>query len=61
MKKLRTNHFTVLYENGALRQIKQGNVEILRMIYSAVRERNCGTVETKIEKKPSKLEITPLK
>lgn len=50
MKKLRTNHFTVLYENGALRQIKQGNIEILRMIYSAVRDRNWGTVEPKIEK-----------
>ncbi|HAQ17663.1 MAG TPA: hypothetical protein DCR40_00325 [Prolixibacteraceae bacterium] len=49
MKKLRTNHITVLYENGALRQIKLGDTEILRMIYSAVRDRNWDTIEPKIE------------
>lgn len=49
MRKLRTNHFTVLYENGSLRQIKVGNTEVLRMIYSAVRDRNWGTIEPIIE------------
>ena len=42
---LRAGHLTAQYKNGAVRYIKAGDVEILRMIYSAVRDHNWGTVE----------------
>jgi len=42
---LRSGHLSVQYEKGAIRYIKAGDVEILRMIYSAVRDHNWGTVE----------------
>ncbi|HBL78033.1 MAG: hypothetical protein A2W90_09015 [Bacteroidetes bacterium GWF2_42_66] len=37
------------YENGCIRQVKQGNTEILRMIYSAVRDQNWGTLDCTID------------
>ena len=48
MKLLKTRYFTVIYENGALRRIMHNNVEVLRMIYSAVRDRNWNTPEPEI-------------
>lgn len=48
MKFLRTKYFTVIYDKGAIRRIKSGNTEILRMVFSAVRDRNWGTVEGKL-------------
>jgi hypothetical protein len=46
---LKAGQLELTYENGSLRWIKIGNTEILRMIYSAVRDRNWGTIEPKIE------------
>ena len=46
---LKAGQLDLVYENGAIRWIKLGNIEILRMIYSAVRDRNWGTIEPKIE------------
>jgi len=42
---LRSGHLSVQYEKGAIRYIKAGDVEILRMIYSAVRDHNWGTTD----------------
>ena len=36
------------YENGFLRYIKAGNVEVIRMIYFALRDQNWGTIPGKI-------------
>jgi D-apionolactonase len=36
------------YENGAIRWIKNNGAEIVRMIYSAVRDHNWGTIEPEI-------------
>jgi D-apionolactonase len=36
------------YENGAIRWIKNNGIEIVRMIYSAVRDHNWGTIEPEI-------------
>ena len=47
--KLKAGELDLVYENGAIRWIKLGDTEILRMIYSAVRDRNWGTIEPKIE------------
>ncbi len=44
MQQLKTRFYSVLYEHGSVRQIKSGNTEILRMIYSAVRDWNWGTL-----------------
>ena len=41
---LRAGPLTLLYENGDLRAIKLGEVEVLRRITVAVRDRNWGTV-----------------
>jgi hypothetical protein len=46
---LKAGQLELTYENGIIRWIKIGNTEILRMIYSAVRDRNWGTIEPKIE------------
>jgi D-apionolactonase len=40
---LRAGPLSVLYEEGALRYIKHGSIEIVRMIYPAVRDHNWGT------------------
>lgn len=48
--KLKAGQLEMIYENGSLRWIRLGDSEILRMIYSAVRDRNWGTVEPKIER-----------
>jgi hypothetical protein len=48
MKELNTNFFKLILENGSVRHIKSGNQEIVRMIYSAVRDENWGTIEPKI-------------
>ena len=48
--KLETSNFTAIYEQGTIRYIKSGNVEIIRMIYAAVRDPNWGTLEPKILK-----------
>ncbi|MCK5738862.1 hypothetical protein KAH55_06760, partial [bacterium] len=42
---LHAGSLSVQYENGSIRAIKSGQVEVLRMIYSAVRDHNWGTVE----------------
>ncbi|HPG41276.1 MAG TPA: hypothetical protein PLP19_18905 [bacterium] len=44
-QELKTSRFNVQYENGSLRYIKYGNTELVRMIYSAVRDHNWGTIE----------------
>jgi len=46
---LKAGQLEMTYWNGSIRWIKIGNTEILRMIYSAVRDRNWGTIEPKIE------------
>ncbi|MFW5831749.1 MAG: hypothetical protein ACOCVA_05835 [Prolixibacteraceae bacterium] len=48
--KLQTSNFTAQYEKGALRYVKSGKIEVLRMIYSAVRDSNWGTLNPKIIK-----------
>ena len=46
--KLQTKYYQLWYENATVRWIKTGGVEIIRSIYSAVRDHNWGTVEPKI-------------
>ena len=41
---LRTGPLTMIFEGGDLRYIKFGELEIIRRIYAAVRDRNWGTV-----------------
>ena len=48
MKALKTRFFNTYYENGTVRHIKSGNIEIVRMIYAAVRDHNWGTIEPEI-------------
>ncbi|MDX1284974.1 MAG: hypothetical protein R3182_08185, partial [Draconibacterium sp.] len=45
---LHTKYYQLDYEKAAVRWIKSGSTEIVRMIYSAVRDHNWGTVEPKI-------------
>lgn len=45
---LKTKYYQLEFENAAVRWIKSGNTEIVRMIYSALRDQNWGTVEPKI-------------
>lgn len=45
---LGTTNYQCLYENGAVRRIMSGSTEILRMIFSAVRDRNWGTLEPQV-------------
>ncbi len=53
---LKAGQLDLVYENGNIRWIKLCDSEILRMIYSAVRDRNWGTIEPIIEE-----EITEIK
>ena len=48
MANLKTRFFELKYENGAIRWIKNNGIEIVRMIYSAVRDHNWGTVVPEI-------------
>jgi len=47
---LQAGPLTMVYEDGALRNIKFGNIELIRMIYAAVRDENWGTVQANIIK-----------
>ncbi|MBB5283707.1 hypothetical protein HNQ92_001833 [Rhabdobacter roseus] len=47
---LQAGPWQMVYENGAIRYIKQGDAEVLRMVYAAVRDQNWGTVEPEIKK-----------
>ncbi|MEP6950384.1 MAG: hypothetical protein ABI863_13960 [Ginsengibacter sp.] len=47
--KLQAGSITCIYENGNLRNIKKGNVEIIRMMYGAVRLDNWDTAAFTIE------------
>jgi hypothetical protein len=44
VKTLSAGSLKLTFEDGGLRKIKVGNVEILRMIYMAVRDHNWGTI-----------------
>ncbi len=46
--KFQTKYYELDYEDAAIRSVKYGNCEIIRMIYSAVRDRNWGTVSKNI-------------
>jgi hypothetical protein len=46
---LKAGNLEMFYENGALRRISCGNHEIVRMIYSAIRDRNWLTISPVIE------------
>ena len=46
--KLQTKYYQLEYENAGVRWIKSNDTEIIRMIYSAVRDHNWGTIETEI-------------
>jgi len=48
MTELKNRFFELTYENGSIRWIKSNGVEIVRMIYSAVRDHNWGTIEPEI-------------
>jgi hypothetical protein len=45
---LKSGDLKLLYQQGAIRRIMFGKTEVLRMVFSAVRDRNWGTVEGKI-------------
>lgn len=47
---LRAGLITCQYEEGKLRYIRVGDTELVRMIYSAVRDHNWGTVAPRITK-----------
>ncbi|MEQ9443685.1 MAG: hypothetical protein RIG62_31890 [Cyclobacteriaceae bacterium] len=47
---LRAGQLSCQYEEGHLRYIRVGNTELIRMIYSAVRDHNWGTVAPQITK-----------
>jgi hypothetical protein len=60
---LKTTHLTVAYEHGYLRYIKLGNEELVRMIYTAVRDEHWLTasmtiLEEKIEQEAHAFKIT---
>ncbi len=40
--------FTLLYQNGFIRSVKYGDLEILRMIYFALRDENWGTIPLRV-------------
>jgi D-apionolactonase len=46
---LQAGAFRILYNNGFLRQISQGNTEVVRMVYYALRDQNWGTFALTIE------------
>lgn len=59
---LKTTHLTVTYEHGYLRYIKSGNEELVRMIYTAVRDEHWLTAsmiisEEKIEQEEHAFKI----
>jgi D-apionolactonase len=45
---LKAGPLSMIYENGAIRYIKDQNTEVLRMVYSAVRDHNWDTIEPEI-------------
>lgn len=45
---LRAGCLSMIYENGSLRHISSGGTEIIRMIYSAVRDKNWLTINPQI-------------
>ena len=47
---LQAGPLSLIYENGAIRYLKLGQREVVRMIYSAVRDHNWDTVEPRIIK-----------
>jgi D-apionolactonase len=49
MQILRAGNIQVGFENGALRTFKIDEIEVLRMIYFAVRDANWGTFEPQIK------------
>lgn len=60
---LKAGLLEMIYEKGSIRRINIGNSEIVRMIYSAVRDRNWGTIEPvildqKIEQNNTSFEIS---
>ena len=46
--KLNAGNLSLIYENGSLRYISAGNIEIIRMIYSAVRDKEWLTAPPEI-------------
>ena len=46
---LQAGSLHIFYEKGFLRQIKQNDTEIIRMIYFALRDHNWGTLDRRIE------------
>src|SRR5215203_1296117 len=53
---LKAGIITCVYEEGKLRYIKKGDVEILRMIYVAVRDKNWVTIPYTIQEEEIKIE-----
>ena len=45
---VKTTHLTAHYQNGHLRHIKWGDTEIVRMVYTAVRDEHWLTAEMHI-------------
>ncbi len=58
MAELKTRIFETTYENGFVRWIKSNGIEIVRMIYSAVRDHNWGTIEPEITEEKIELNET---
>jgi len=54
---LNAGHLSMVYENGNLRYISIGNCEVIRMIYSAVRDKEWLTINPAIT--GEKIEIHP--
>lgn len=46
--KFQTKYYELEYENATIRTVKLSNTGIIRMIFSAVRDQNWGTVPSKI-------------
>lgn len=47
--RLQAGPLSLLYDNGTLRSICAGNTELVRQIYSAVRDRNWGTISGELK------------
>lgn len=56
-RKLHAGRMSMIYENGSLKYISMGNHEIIRMIYSAVRDKEWLTIEPVIS--DEEFEIDP--
>lgn len=52
---LHSGPLKMIYENGSIRQVKYGNIEVIRMIYSAVRDQNWDTFDFTIENEVMKI------